>query len=143
VNRILGLYLAAEALLLVLLRFAPANGVWMLLVGFLAIGFAGALVFYKRPLDSSKALITSTAIIFFLFWVYIFATLTFHALANPGLVPDGIRRALQSNAAGNVLGAIPDALGAMFTSWVICLLLAMAGNIFGVKVRRLVRPGPS
>ncbi|MGH2364882.1 MAG: hypothetical protein ACRDHX_09560 [Chloroflexota bacterium] len=141
-NRILGLYLAGEALLLVLLRFAPANGIWMLLVGFLAIGFAGALVFHKRPLESSKALIASTAIIFLLFWLYIFATLIFHALADPGLVPEGLRQALQSNAAGSLIGAVPDALGAMFTSWVICLLLAMAGNIFGVKVGRLVHPRP-
>jgi hypothetical protein len=132
-------YLIVEALLLVLLRFAPANGVWFLLSGFLAIGFVGALVFRERPLDNSKALVTSSAIVFALLWAYIFATLGFATAANPGIVPEAVRTALRQNFAGSLLGAILNALAAICTSWMICALLAIVGNTLGAKVRRLVR----
>ena len=132
-------YLIVEVLLLVLLRFSPANGVWFLLSGFLAIGFVGALVFRERPLDNSKALVTSSAIVFALLWAYIFATLGFATAANPGIVPEAVRAALRQNFAGNLVGAILNALAAICTSWMICALLAIVGNTLGAKVRRLVR----
>ena len=134
----LGSYLAVEILLLVMLRFTPANGVWFLLSGFLAIGFVGALVFRERPLENSKALITSTGIAFALLWGYIFANLAFATASNPGLVPDAVRQALTQNLAGNLAGAILNIVAAMCTSWMVCALLAIVGNTFGVKVRRLV-----
>lgn len=132
-------YLAIEVMLLILIRFIPANGIWLLLVGFLAIGFVGALVFRERPLENSRALIASSGIVFAIFWAYIFATLIFATLSNPGIIPDSLRQALRANAAGNVLGAIPNVAGAMLTSWIICLMLAIAGNTLGARVRRLVR----
>ncbi|HEY8695170.1 MAG TPA: hypothetical protein VIR57_20765 [Chloroflexota bacterium] len=132
-------YLVVEVLLLVLLRFTPANGVWLLLSGFLAIGFVGALVFRERPLDNSKALVTSTGIVFALLWGYIFATLGFATASNPAIVPDAVREALRHNLAGNLFGAVLNALAAICTSWMICALLAIAGNTLGTKVRRLVR----
>ena len=132
-------YFIVEVLLLVLLRFSPANGVWFLLSGFLAIGFVGALVFRERPLDNSKALVTSSAIVFALLWAYIFATLGFATAANPGIVPEAVRAALRQNFAGNLVGAILNALAAICTSWMICALLAIVGNTLGAKVRRLVR----
>ncbi|HLG73328.1 MAG TPA: hypothetical protein VK009_23150 [Chloroflexota bacterium] len=135
----LGSYLVVEVLLLVLVRFTPANGVWLLLSGFLAIGFVGALVFRERPLENSKALVTSSGIVFGLLWLYIFGTLAFHTAANPGIVPPEVRQALSQNLAGNLFGAILNAVAAICTSWMICALLAIAGNTLGAKVRRLVR----
>ena len=132
-------YVVVEVLLLVLLRLTPANGVWLLLSGFLAIGFVGALVFRERPLDNSKALVTSSGIVFALLWGYIFATLGFAAAGNPGIVPEAVRAALRQNLAGNLFGAILNTLAAICTSWMICALLAIVGNTIGAKVRRLVR----
>ncbi len=132
-------YLTVEVLLLVMLRFTPANGVWFLLSGFLAIGFVGALVFRERPLDNSKALVTSSGIVFALLWLYIFGTLAFRTAADPGIVPPAVREALRTNFAGNLFGAVLNALAAMCTSWMICVLLAIVGNTLGAKVRRLVR----
>ena len=108
-------YLAVEILLLVMLRFTPANGVWFLLSGFLAIGFVGAILFREHPLDNSKALIMSS-----------------------GIVPPAVKEALQHNLAANLFGAILNAVAAMCTSWMVCVLLAIVGNTFGAKVRRLV-----
>ena len=133
-------YLVIEVLLLVMLRFTPANGVWFLLSGFLAIGFVGALVFRERPLENSKALITSSGIVFALLWTYIFASLGFATAADPGLVPGYVREALRQNFAGNLLGAALNAVAAMCTSWMICAMLAIAGNTLGAKLRRLIRP---
>ncbi|MHB8620160.1 MAG: hypothetical protein ACYDAG_11435 [Chloroflexota bacterium] len=130
-------YLGVEALLLVLLRFAPFNGIWLLLCGFLAIGFVGALVFRERPLENSRALIVSSGIIFAVLWLYILVALATHVLADPAIMPAALRQALQQNAAGNILGAIPNMAGEIFTSWVICVMLAIVGNSFGGKVRRL------
>jgi hypothetical protein len=132
-------YLAVEVLLLVLLRFTPANGVWFLLAGFLMIGFVGALVFREKPLDNSKALVTSSGIVFGLLWLYIFLSLGFATAADPGIVPDAVRQALRQNLAGNLFGAVLNIVAAMCTSWMVCALLAIVGNTFGVKVRRLVR----
>jgi hypothetical protein len=130
-------YLVVEVLLLVLLRLTPVNGVWFLLSGFLAIGFVGALVFRERPLDNSKALVTSTGIVFALLWGYIFATLGFATASNPGIVPEAVRAALRQNLAGNLFGAVLNALAAICTSWMICALLAIVGNTLGAKARRL------
>ena len=132
-------YVLAEVLLLALLRLSPANGVWFLLSGFLAIGFVGALVFRERPLDNSKALVTSTGIVFALLWGYIFVTLGVAAASNPAIVPDAVREALRHNLPANLFGAILDALAAICTSWMICVLLAIVGNTLGAKVRRLAR----
>ena len=131
-------YLAVEILLLVMLRFTPANGVWFLLCGFLAIGFVGAIVFRERPLDNSKALIISSGIVFPLLWAYIFGTLAFATAADPGIVPPAVKEALQHNLAANLLGAILNTVAAMCTSWMVCVLLAIVGNTFGAKVRKLV-----
>lgn len=131
-------YLAVELLLLVLLRFTPANGVWFLLSGFLAIGFVGALVFREQPVDNSKALVTSSGIVFALLWAYVFASLAFATVADPGIVPAQVRDALRQNLAGNVAGAVLNIVAAMCTSWMICVLLAIVGNTLGSKVRRLV-----
>ncbi len=132
-------YLLVELLLLATLRFTPANEVWFLLCGFLAIGFVGAFVFREKPLDNSRALVLSSGIVFGLFWAYIFASLTLATLSDPGIVPDTIKEALRQNAAGNVLGAIPNVAGAVVTSWIICAMLAMAGNTLGSKLRRLLQ----
>jgi len=132
-------YLTVEVLLLVMLRFTPANGIGFLLAGFLAIGFVGAIVFRERPLDNSKALILSSGIVFGLLWLYIFATLGVAAIADPGIVPSSIRQALHANLAGNLFGAGLNIIAAMCTSWMICVLLAIVGNTFGAKVRRLIR----
>ena len=132
-------YLVVEVLLLVLLRFTPANGVWFLLSGFLAIGFVGALVFRERPLDNSKALVTSTGIVFATLWGYIFATLGVATVNNPSIVPEAVREALRHNLAGNLFGGILNALAAICTSWMICALLAIVGNTLGARVRRLIR----
>jgi hypothetical protein len=132
-------YLTVEVLLLVLLRFTQVGGVWFLLSGFLAIGFVGALVFRERPLDNSKALVTSTGIVFGLLWLYIFGTLAFATASDPGIVPPAVRDALRQNLAGNLFGAILNAVAAICTSWMICALLAIVGNTLGAKVRRLVR----
>lgn len=132
-------YLAVEALLLLLLRFRPANGIWLLLCGFLAIGFVGAIVFRERPLDNSKALIASSGIAFAVLWTYIFVSLAFATVAHPGIVPEAVRTALRHNLAANVFGAMLNIVAAMCTSWMICVLLAIAGNTFGTKVRRLAR----
>ena len=133
-------YLTVEALLLALLRLTPAGGMWFLLLGFLAIGFVGAIVFRERPLDNSKALIASSGIVFVLLWGYIFASLAFAAVADPGIVPAAVRAALQHNLAANLFGAVLEILAAACTTWMVCVLLAMAGNTFGTKVRRLLRP---
>jgi|GEM_PF-3463961 hypothetical protein len=132
-------YLVVEMLLLVMLRFTPVNGVWFLLSGFLAIGFVGALVFRERPLENSKALVTSSGIAFALLWGYIFASLAFATVTDPGIVPESVRAALRQNLAGNLLGAVLNAAAAICTSWMICALLAIVGNTLGAKVRRLVR----
>ena len=132
-------YLTVEVLLLIMLRFTPANGVWFLLTGFLTIGFVGALIFRERPIDNSKALVTSTSIAFALLWGYILLTLAFAAVADPGIVPAQVRDALRQNLAGNVAGAMLNIVAAMCTSWMICVLLAIAGNTLGAKVRRLIR----
>ncbi|HEX6511959.1 MAG TPA: hypothetical protein VF157_06655 [Chloroflexota bacterium] len=132
-------YLAVEIVLLALVRFTPANGVWLLLAGFLAIGFVGALVFRERPLDNSKALVTSSGVVFALLWAYIFGSLAFATASDPGIVPQAVRDALRQNLAGNLLGALLNVVAAMLTSWMICALLAIAGNTLGAKVRRLVR----
>jgi len=132
-------YLVVEVLLLVMLRFTPANGVWFLLSGFLAIGFVGALVFRERPLQNSKALVTSSGIVFGLLWLYIFGSLAFATASDPGIVPIQVREALRQNLAGNVFGAILNIVAAVCTSWMICALLAIVGNTLGAKVRRLVR----
>lgn len=131
-------YLTVEILLLVLLRFSPANGVWFLLCGFLAIGFVGAIVFREHPLDNSKALIMSSGIVFGLLWAYIFATLAFATAADPGIIPPSVRDALRHNLAANLLGAVLNTVAAMCTSWMVCVLLAIVGNTFGAKVRKLV-----
>ena len=135
-------YLTVEVLLMVMLRFTPANGVWFLLCGFLAIGFVGALVFRERPLENSKALVTSSGIVFALLWAYIFGTLAFATASDPRIVPPAVRDALRTNLAGNLLGAILNALAAMCTSWMICVLLAIVGNTLGVKVRRMFGARP-
>ena len=132
-------YLAVEVLLLAMLRFTPVNGVWFLLSGFLAIGFVGAFVFRERPLDNSKALVTSTGIVFALLWLYIFGTLAFATAKDPGIVPEPVRQALRQNLAGNLFGAVLNTVAAICTSWMICALLAIAGNTLGAKIRRLVR----
>ncbi len=133
-------YLVVEVVLMVLLRFSTNNSAWWLLLsGFLAIGFVGALVFRERPLENSKALVTSTGIVFALLWAYIFGTLLFRTAADPGIVPPEIRDALRTNLAGNLFGAILNAVAAMCTSWMICAMLAIVGNTLGAKVRRLVR----
>jgi hypothetical protein len=132
-------YLVVEVLLLAMLRFTPVNGVWFLLSGFLAIGFVGALVFRERPLENSKALVTSSGIVFALLWGYIFASLALATVTDPGIVPESVREALRQNLAGNLVGAILNAVAAMCTSWMICALLAIVGNTLGAKVRRLVR----
>ncbi|HEU0169610.1 MAG TPA: hypothetical protein VFS62_17695 [Chloroflexota bacterium] len=131
-------YLAVEILLLVMLRLTPANGVWFLLAGFLAIGFVGAIVFREHPVDNSKALILSSGIVFALLWAYIFGTLLVATAADPGIIPPAVKDALQHNLAANLFGAVLDALAAMCTSWMVCVLLAIVGNTFGAKVRRLV-----
>ncbi len=128
-----------EILLLIVLRFAPANGVWILLAGFMAIGFVGAIVFREQPVENQKALILSTGLVFGLFWLYIFGTLISATLKDPGIMPESLRQALHDDAAGNVFGAIPNVLFAMFTSWMICVMLAIVGNTFGVKFRRLAK----
>ncbi len=133
-------YLVGEMLLLALLRFTGASGVWFLLSGFLAIGFVGALVFRERPLDNSKALVTSSGIVFGLLWLYIFGSVAFATASDPGIVPEPVRQALRQNMAGSLLGGILNALAAMCTSWMICTLLAIVGNTLGAKVRRLARP---
>ena len=132
-------YLVVEVLLLAMLRFTPANGVWFLLSGFLAIGFVGAIVFRERPLDNSKALITSSGIVFALLWLYIFGSFVFATARDPGIVPPQILAALRQNLAGNVFGALLNIVAAMCTSWMICALRAIAGNTFGAKIRRLIR----
>jgi hypothetical protein len=132
-------YLIVELLLLVMLRFTPANGVWFLLSGFLAIGFIGAFVFRERPLDNSKALVTSSGLVFGVLWLYIFLSLAFATAADPGIVPNQVREALRQNLAGNLAGAVLNIVAAMCTSWMVCVLLAIAGNTLGAKVRRLVR----
>lgn len=131
--------MAVEILLLVLLRLTPANGVWFLLSGFLAIGFVGALVFREQPVDNSKALVTSSGIVFALLWGYVFASLAFATVADPGIVPAQVRDALRQNFAGNLAGAVLNIVAAMCTSWMICVLLAIVGNTLGSKVRRLIR----
>ncbi|MBV9119541.1 MAG: hypothetical protein JOZ39_02450, partial [Chloroflexi bacterium] len=128
-------YLAAEGLLLAMLRFTPANGVWFLLCGFLAIGFVGAIVFRERPLANSKALIASSGIAFAALWGYIFVSLGVAAAGDPGIVPPQVQEALRANLAGNLLGALLNVVAAMCTSWMVCALLAIAGNTFGAKVR--------
>src|SRR5579862_8119705 len=115
----LGSYLAVEVLLLALLRFTPANGVWFLLSGFLAIGFVGAFVFRERPLENSKALVTSSGIVFAVLWTYIFGTLAFATASDPGIVPPAVRDLLRHNLAGNLLGALLEIVAAMCTSWMI------------------------
>jgi uncharacterized membrane protein len=132
-------YLTVEVLLLVMLRFTPANGVWFLLAGFLSIGFVGALVFRERPVDNSKALVTATGIVFALLWAYVFASLAWATAADPGIVPPQVREALRQNLAVNLAGAILNVIAAMCTSWMICVLLAITGNTLGSKVRRLMR----
>src|SRR5713226_9540891 len=99
-------------LLLALLRFTGASGVWFLLSGFLTIGFVGALVFRERPLDNSKALVTSSGIVFALLWAYIFGTLAFATANDPGIVPPSVRDALRQNFAGSLLGDTLDAVAA-------------------------------
>jgi hypothetical protein len=72
-------------------------------------------------------------------WLYIFGTLAFATASDPGIVPPAVRDALRQNLAGNLFGAILNAVAAICTSWMICALLAIVGNTLGAKVRRLVR----
>ncbi|HLY65830.1 MAG TPA: hypothetical protein VKU60_09875 [Chloroflexota bacterium] len=133
-------YLIVEVLLLVAVRFTQPSGVWLLLSGFLLIGFVGALIFAERPLENSKALVTSSGIVFAVLWLYIFGTLAFATASDPGIVPPAVRDLLRHNLAGNLLGALLEIVAAMCTSWMICVLLAIVGNTLGAKLRRLLKP---
>lgn len=142
----LPIYLAGELILLVMVRFAPLpGGDLFVLAGFLAIGFVGALVFRERHLENSKALIVSSGIAFGLVWLYVFGNLTVNAIANPSIVDPVVLESLRDNAAGSLFGAALSILAVICTSWMVCALLAIVGNIFGRKVSRLlrlVREGP-